>query len=172
MNPQSYKHVILVVSVSYWVVGSWCSLMASKSPHSLRTSQVSIPHATLPWNKTLILIWLVVSNIFYFHPNLGKIPILTHIFQMGWNHQLVIVKGQAVHHTNLRLTKTDGGTAQREGDYKNPEAHRKGVLWKTWVEKCSKIAYGKCIGSLVWVPKIIVATHWNYNLVISCLETW
>ena len=30
------------------------------------------------------------SNIFYFHPYLGKIPILTHIFQMGWfNHQLV-----------------------------------------------------------------------------------
>jgi len=31
--------------------------------------------------------WLVVSNIFYFHPYLGKIPILTNIFQMGWNHQ-------------------------------------------------------------------------------------
>ena len=26
--------------------------------------------------------------MFYFHPYLGKIPILTHIFQMGWNHQL------------------------------------------------------------------------------------
>ena len=24
---------------------------------------------------------------FYFHPYLGKIPILTDIFQMGWNHQ-------------------------------------------------------------------------------------
>ena len=33
--------------------------------------------------------WLVVSNIFYFHPYLGKIPNLTNIFQMGWNHQLV-----------------------------------------------------------------------------------
>ena len=30
---------------------------------------------------------MVVSNIFYFHPYLGKIPILTNIFQMGWNHQ-------------------------------------------------------------------------------------
>ena len=29
------------------------------------------------------------SNIFYVHPYLGKIPILTNIFQMGWfNHQL------------------------------------------------------------------------------------
>ncbi len=31
---------------------------------------------------------VVVSIIFYFHPYLGKIPILTNIFQMGWNHQL------------------------------------------------------------------------------------
>ena len=29
----------------------------------------------------------MVSNIFYFHPYLGKIPIFTNIFQMGWNHQ-------------------------------------------------------------------------------------
>ena len=29
------------------------------------------------------LFWVVVSNIFYFHPYLGKIPILTNIFQMG-----------------------------------------------------------------------------------------
>ena len=36
-----------------------------------------------------IIYWVVVSNIFYFHPYLGKIPILTNIFQMGWNHQLV-----------------------------------------------------------------------------------
>ena len=33
-------------------------------------------------------IWVVVSNMFYFYPYLGKIPILTNIFQMGWNHQL------------------------------------------------------------------------------------
>ena len=36
-----------------------------------------------PWRN-----WVVVSNIFYFQPYLGKIPILTNIFQMGWNHQL------------------------------------------------------------------------------------
>ena len=32
----------------------------------------------------IILIWVVVSNIFYFHPYLGRIPIL-----MDWNHQPV-----------------------------------------------------------------------------------
>ena len=31
--------------------------------------------------------WVVVSNIFYFHPYLGKISNLTNIFQSGWNHQ-------------------------------------------------------------------------------------
>ena len=31
--------------------------------------------------------FLVVSNIFYFHPYLGKVSILTNIFQRGWNHQ-------------------------------------------------------------------------------------
>ena len=35
---------------------------------------------------------MVVSNIFYFHPYLGKIPILTNILQRGWNHQLVIIQ--------------------------------------------------------------------------------
>ena len=34
--------------------------------------------------------WVVVSNIFYFHPHWGKISNLTNIFQMGWNHQPVI----------------------------------------------------------------------------------
>ena len=35
----------------------------------------------------LIKNWVVVSNVFYFHPYLGKIPILTNIFQLGWIHQ-------------------------------------------------------------------------------------
>ena len=34
------------------------------------------------WNR------LVVSNIFYFHPYLGKSSNLTNIFQVGWNHQI------------------------------------------------------------------------------------
>ena len=32
--------------------------------------------------------WVVVSHILLFSPYLGKIPILTSIFQVGWNHQL------------------------------------------------------------------------------------
>ena len=30
---------------------------------------------------------------FLFHPQLGKIPILTSNFQMGWNHQLAYLLG-------------------------------------------------------------------------------
>ena len=36
------------------------------------------------------VVWLVGSNIFYFQPYLGKWSNLTNIFQMGWNHQLVV----------------------------------------------------------------------------------
>ena len=35
-----------------------------------------------------IHIWVVVSNIFYFQPYLGRWSILTNTFQRGWNHQL------------------------------------------------------------------------------------
>ena len=35
--------------------------------------------------------WVVVSNIFYFHPYLGKWSHLTNIFQIGWNHHLPAV---------------------------------------------------------------------------------
>ena len=35
--------------------------------------------------------WVVVSSMFYFQHYLGKIPNLTNIFQMGWNHHLVPV---------------------------------------------------------------------------------
>ena len=40
-----------------------------------------------------IIIWVVDSNVFYFHPYLGKISILTNIFQRGWNHQLEFFHG-------------------------------------------------------------------------------
>ena len=38
-----------------------------------------------------MIIWVVVSNIVYFHPYLGKWSNLTNILQMGWHHQLVIM---------------------------------------------------------------------------------
>ena len=40
--------------------------------------------------KNTAAIYLVVSNILYFHPYLGKWSNLPNIFRRGWNHQLVI----------------------------------------------------------------------------------
>ena len=51
----------------------------------------------------------MVSDIFYFHPYLGKIPILTNIFQMGWNHQLgqlVPFPFQPIKNTTIQNTTT------------------------------------------------------------------
>ena len=44
------------------------------------------------WNMSIISRWwFQISNIFCFRPYLGKIPILTNIFQRGGNHQPDIV---------------------------------------------------------------------------------
>ena len=42
------------------------------------------------WVEMILITWLGGgnSNMFYFHPYLGKWSNLTNIFQMGWNHQL------------------------------------------------------------------------------------
>ena len=45
--------------------------------------------STYLWNAVVRKKTSVVSSILDVHPYLGKIPILTNIFQMGWNHQLV-----------------------------------------------------------------------------------
>ena len=39
------------------------------------------------WNQTWCKSRWWFSNLFYFHPYLGKWSNLTHIFEMGWNHQ-------------------------------------------------------------------------------------
>ena len=44
-------------------------------------------------NDGYISRWWQLKYFFNFHPYLGKIPILTNIFQMGWNHQLDILSG-------------------------------------------------------------------------------
>ena len=38
---------------------------------------------TMTWFLDCFHFWVVVSNMFYFHPYLGKISILTNIFQRG-----------------------------------------------------------------------------------------
>ena len=59
-------------------IGSW-----KAGPWPLRDVEVNLATSAKIDN------WVVVSNICYFHPYVGKIPILTHILRRGWfNHQL------------------------------------------------------------------------------------
>ena len=90
--------VFVLFSLPFFAFGRihWCSLPGWDSYHNTASIQ---NHAAIPSKGKLIidnpsgcihiLIWLVVSNISYVHPYLGKISNLTNIFQMGWNHQLV-----------------------------------------------------------------------------------
>ena len=55
---------------------------------ALRLGAASLQRPPFRGRGFLVVVWVVVSNIFYFHPYLGKISNLTDIFQMGWNHQL------------------------------------------------------------------------------------
>ena len=81
-----------------------CGFAWGMSPMSAGSRVVnSSPQVEVQWFTGLPIswiglqdgnLWVVVSNIFLFFlfssRKLGKIPILTHIFQMGWNHQLVL----------------------------------------------------------------------------------
>ena len=60
-----------------------------------------------------VINWVVVSNIFYFHPYLGKWSNLTNIFQMGWNHQQIIIFRWCV--KVFLTTKPAVSTAGHEG---------------------------------------------------------
>ena len=71
------------------------------------------------------------SKMFYFHPYLGKIPILTHIFQMGWNHQLGNIEEVVCSFSFLEGTGLIG--ARNEGCFLILHAELK------YVKQCFKI---------------------------------
>ena len=51
------------------------------------TKHLKAPQRMDGWKTTFKFLGGGNSNIFWFHPNLGKVPILINTFQMGWNHQ-------------------------------------------------------------------------------------
>ena len=77
-------HVSVDIPVPWSIRISWNVI------HGVEHCHCSLHHLTQGW----LDYWVVVSNIFHFHPYLGKIPILTNIFQMGWNHQLDYLFGE------------------------------------------------------------------------------
>ena len=76
---------------------AWLHLVATPSELDGDMADPTKKHGVHAWNpkKTFIngcFNWMIpnlyIGNIFYFHPYLGKWSNLTHIFRMGWNHQL------------------------------------------------------------------------------------
>ena len=63
-------------------------LHPGKSTWNLKNHPIAKRKSFEPNLHYCVPCWVVLSNIFYFHPYLGKIPILTNIFQVGWNHQV------------------------------------------------------------------------------------
>ena len=57
--------------------------------------------------------------MFYFHPYLGKIPILTNIFQMGWNHQLDKIHGIGTTPEDVSECHLKFGTFIKKGNEKS-----------------------------------------------------
>ena len=57
---------------------------------------------------------MVVSNICYFHPYLGKWSNLINIFQMGWNHQLNILEGFSEFNSMINRQIRSGNQAGRD----------------------------------------------------------
>ena len=71
--------------------------------------------------------WMVVSNMFYFHPYLGKIPISTNIFQWGWNHQTKLAGAYTVELSNLENNFSKKVEWPVLG---GPVCNLKGWIWK------------------------------------------
>ena len=87
-------------SGTHWTSTECCP--ESHGPKGSSSPRFMLKHAEPPGDESyatkkktanqsvlLIVFWVMVSKIFYFHPYFGKIPNLTNIFQRGWNHQPV-----------------------------------------------------------------------------------
>ena len=95
-------YICIMNELGIRVRGAISGLPSNKNP--LRPQTTLVVQFILPWTamnqpwrshevcywESMFFFYLVVSTIFYFHPYLGKISHLTNIFQMGWNHQLVL----------------------------------------------------------------------------------
>ena len=70
--------------------GGWIPLGCKREVHQIESESLKPPK---PQTTTPIFVAILPGGFkyFYFHPYLGKIPILTNIFQRGWNHQPALV---------------------------------------------------------------------------------
>ena len=98
---------------------------------------------------------VVVSNIFYFYAYLGKWSNLTKIFQMGWNHQLVVSR-------KITIFKTMGSKMPSMGS-KVPDMQVAGckVLGgpKTWASCWVSICFILDLDADFWIVMHIKLVH-------------
>ena len=65
--------------------GTFGGLKSIPSNNQRTVRRVSFSNQDSSFNQLMTRWWF--QTFFIFHPYLGKIPILTNIFQMGWNHR-------------------------------------------------------------------------------------
>ena len=113
----------------------------------------------------------MVSNILYFYPNLGRWSNLTNTFQIGWNHQLVLIGGSwPANWPGMTCTRVAGGGwfakrsfvfephRNRNGSHEFDGLSRLGGLgfsrvffcrfWWCWMCFCS--FWFRCFGGVFW----------------------
>ena len=74
-----------------------CFLIWASIPAVIIPSLFSVQHCSTRWRFQIVLIFI---------PNMGKIPILTNIFERGWNHQLVQASWTKFCQTGLHATSS------------------------------------------------------------------
>ena len=104
---------------------------------------------------------MVVSNVFKFHPYLGKWSDLTNVFQRGWNHQLDIGlflhnPNKSINPQNLMPRYSPGKTVVR---WLHGHHHHCHVRLHCWVERLA----GKLFG-IKWAMKENTPGCWGYLL--------
>ena len=108
----------------------------------------------------------MVSNIFHFHPYLGKIPSLTNIFQRGWNHQPVEILYDIIEYYRL-----DSFCFENEHIHSDPN----GILFSPAKHKVQQIRKVIAHSSkLTFLDKLLMLGlpslgrfHWNLRKVHS-----
>ena len=100
------------------------------------------------------------SNMFYFHPYLGKIPILTSIFQRGWNHQPVCFEWILLRFlrgaTQVFRGRKNDWICWVEGDLGwsyGKSSSWKTTIWGIYLLFCSKQIYDVCFFLGMYLPE-------------------
>ena len=148
------------------MIDSWVSTV--RSPRKARSLGLHITVANLVDEQCWSRWWF--PTFFNVHPYLGKIPILTNIFQLGWNHQLVTHPIQRIilyicintwfdkfhKKTQLRILGLDPFLFASDENYKYV------LLQISWPKKNTKKPRG--FWDLTQKPRNMIPACWNLTM--------